>query len=521
MLHIRNLTLRHRFDDRILIQDLECHLQAGDCVALIGEEGNGKSTLLQLAAAMAGAAPMPEYIDYTGTITLDSDLVGYLPQFLPEKDAEQSIYDYMLSAPGIDLYDTSGWHSAAIEVGLDPGLLYSGQKMGELSGGEKIKVQFVRLLQRRPDIWLLDEPSNDLDLNTLKWLETFMQSRQELIWFISHDETLIRRTADGIVHLEQIWRKTEARWTVARVPYETYITERAHAFSKQDQLARKEEAEHRSKQERYQQIRNRVEHEQNTISRQDPGGGRLLKKKMHAVQALGRRMEKDYENRTRISDSEDAILAFFEETVTLPSSKEILRFRLEALHTPDHTRTLARNLRLDITGPEKVAIIGTNGSGKTTLLRALARDLLTRQDIKAAYMPQDYADLMDAAALPVDWLVPSGQAEARQRALDHLGSMRFTRLEMTRPLRELSGGQKAKLFILRMILNGNNVLILDEPTRNFSPLSGPVIREILAVFGGAVIAVSHDRLFLTEVPDTIYALTEAGLQRFDEDPAGL
>ena len=521
MLHIRNLTLRHRIDDRILIRNLECHLQAGDCAALTGEEGHGKSTLLQLAAAMAGAAPKPEYIDYTGTITLDSDLVGYLPQFLPEEDAGHSVYDYLLAAPGAEPYDTSGWHSAAVEVGLDPDLLYSSQKMSELSGGEKIKVQFVRLLQRRPDIWLLDEPSNDLDLPTLKWLETFMQSRRELIWFISHDETLIRRTADVMVHLEQIWRKTESRWTVARVPYETYITERAAAFSKQDQLARKEEADYRSKQERYQQIRNRVEHEQNTISRKDPAGGRLLKKKMHAVQSLGRRMEKDYENRTRITDSEDAILAFFEESVTLPASKEILRFRLDTLRTPDQARTLAEDLELDVTGPEKIAIIGANGSGKTTLLRLIAEELLARRDIKAAYMPQDYTDRMETEALPVDWLVPSGKAEERQRALDHLGSMRFAHMEMTRPLRELSGGQKAKLFILRMILNGNNVLILDEPTRNFSPLSGPVIREILARFGGAVIAVSHDRLFLTEVPDTVYELTTGGLQRFDEDPASL
>lgn len=521
MLHIRDLTLRHRMDDRVLIQDFECHLQAGDCAALIGEEGNGKTTLLQLIASTAGATPEPDYISYTGDIVLESPLVGYLPQFVSAEDAGRSVYEFMLEAPGTDSYDTSGWHRAAVEVGLNPDLLYSTQKVGELSGGEKIKVQFVRLLQGRPDIWLLDEPSNDLDLPTLKWLETFMQTRRELILFISHDETLIRRTADTIVHLEQIWRKTEARSTVAKVPYETYVDERSEAFTKQDQLAKKEESEYRSKQERFMQIRNKVEHQQNTISRQDPSGGRLLKKKMHAVQSLGRRMEKEYEHRTRVSDSEDAILTFFDDAITLPSSKEILNFTLAELRTPDDARILSENIDLQIRGPEKVAIIGANGSGKTTLLRKIAAELLPRRDIRAAYMPQNYEEEMTPELVPVDWLVPSGKQTERQIALDHLGSMRFTHLEMTRPIGGLSGGQKAKLFILKMILHGNNVLILDEPTRNFSPLSGPVIRDILAAFGGAIITVSHDRLFLSQVPDIIYQLTENGLHRFEQDPSDL
>lgn len=242
---------------------------------------------------------------------------------------------------------------------------------------------------------------------------------------------------------------------------------------------------------------------------------------MHAVQSLGRRMEKEYEHRTRVSDSEDAILTFFDDAITLPSSKEILNFTLAELRTPDDARILSENIDLQIRGPEKVAIIGANGSGKTTLLRKIAAELLPRRDIRAAYMPQNYEEEMTPELVPVDWLVPSGKQTERQIALDHLGSMRFTHLEMTRPIGGLSGGQKAKLFILKMILHGNNVLILDEPTRNFSPLSGPVIRDILAAFGGAIIAVSHDRLFLSQVPDIIYQLTENGLHRFEQDPSDL
>ena len=99
------------------------------------------------------------------------------------------------------------------------------------------------------------------------------------------------------------------------------------------------------------------------------------------------------------------------------------------------------------------------------------------------------------------------------RIRNYLGSLRFTTLEMEHPISQLSGGQKAKIFFLHMILEESNVLLLDEPTRNFSPLSGPVIRELLSAFGGAILSVSHDRLYLEEVCQTIYALTPQGLER--------
>ena len=117
------------------------------------------------------------------------------------------------------------------------------------------------------------------------------------------------------------------------------------------------------------------------------------------------------------------------------------------------------------------------------------------------------------AATPVDFLNHSGSRAEATRIRNYLGSLRFTTLEMEHPISQLSGGQKAKIFFLHMILEESNVLLLDEPTRNFSPLSGPVIREILSAFGGAILSVSHDRLYLEEVCQTIYALTPQGLER--------
>ena len=117
---------------------------------------------------------------------------------------------------------------------------------------------------------------------------------------------------------------------------------------------------------------------------------------------------------------------------------------------------------------------------------------------------------------PVDFLDQSGDKEERTRIRTYLGSLKYTADEMAHPISELSGGQKAKVLLLKMSLSGANVLILDEPTRNFSPLSGPVIRKMLAEFPGAIISISHDRKYMDEVCDKIYKLTENGLSEIEK-----
>ena len=252
-----------------------------------------------------------------------------------------------------------------------------------------------------------------------------------------------------------------------------------------------------------------MEHDQNAVSRQDPHSGRLLKKKMHAVQSLGRRFEREAAEMTALPEVEEAVFLRFSPDIALPAGKTVLDLRLDELTAGD--RVLARDLRLHVSGGEKVGILGRNGAGKTTLLRQIAAQLLERRDLKAAYMSQDYAETLPLDQTPVDYLAPSGHRDDVTRARTFLGSIRFAREEMFHPIRALSGGQKAKLLLTRMMLEGSDVLVLDEPTRNFSPLSGPRVREVLRSYGGSIIAVSHDRKFLTEVCDKLYTFTESGL----------
>ena len=158
-------------------------------------------------------------------------------------------------------------------------------------------------------------------------------------------------------------------------------------------------------------------------------------------------------------------------------------------------------------------LLGKNGAGKTTLLRKIAEELLPRTDIKAAYMPQNYEEGFDLSQNPIELLAKGGTKEERTKIRTYLGSIKFTADEMSHPAAELSGGQKAKLFFAKMALGDYNVLILDEPTRNLSPLSNPQVREVLESFGGVIISVSHDRKYIAEVCDEIFRLDENGLKK--------
>ena len=209
---------------------------------------------------------------------------------------------------------------------------------------------------------------------------------------------------------------------------------------------------------------------------------------------------------------EQAILTSFDEDASyIPVGKTVLRFDLEKLVAGEHV--LSRDIRLWVTGPEKIGIIGANGTGKSTLLKLLAAELLPRNDLRTSYMPQDYGDGLMEGKTPVEILAPSGRKDDVTRARTLLGAMKYKTEEMDHPADGLSGGQRAKLLFLSMVLNGSNVLILDEPTRNFSPLSAPVIRQVLTDFPGCIISVSHDRQYLTQVCDRVLELSESGLRQ--------
>ena len=510
MLQVKNLTITHRKDNRVLLDRFNLVLNDGDKCAIIGEEGNGKSTLLKL---IYNEEAVDSYVEFSGEIIRTNSCLGYLAQELSAEEKAKTIYEFMCELPLFFELTPQEMAEAARKLKLTVELFYSEQKMGELSGGEKIKLQLARLMFKRPDVLLLDEPSNDLDIDSLHWLEDFINGAEIPVLYISHDETLLENTANKIVHLEQLKRKQECKYTVEKADYRSYVDRRISGLAHQEQVARKERADYEKQQTKFRQIQQKVEHAQNVISRQDPAGGRLLKKSMHRIKAYEARFEKEFENMTEIPETEDAIFIKFGEKASMPAGKTVVEYELPELTVED--RILAKDIFLRIKGPEKVCIIGKNGCGKTTLLRKIAEELLSRTDIKASYMPQSYEELLNMEQTPVEFLSEVGDKDEISRIRTYLGSMKYTPDEMLHKIGDLSGGQKAKILLLKMSMSGSNVLILDEPTRNFSPLSGPVIRDMLKGFGGTIITISHDRKYISEVADVVYELTEDGLKLFE------
>lgn len=344
---------------------------------------------------------------------------------------------------------------------------------------------------------------------SLQWLEELIGRLEIPMLYISHDEVFLENTANLIIHMERLRRKTVPRATVVRSGYRDYVENRERGLRKQEQIAVNERKEYDRKQERLRWIEQKVEHQQNTVSRQDPHRGYVLKKKMHAVKSQERRLLGEADRLTEFPETEEAVFVRFGEQVRMPGGKRVLEYEKDELTAGE--RVLARNIRLEIMGPEKVCIIGRNGAGKSTMLKEIAGLLLERKDIKAAYMSQNYEDLLSQEQTPAEYLAVTGDKEEQDRICTYLGSMKYTADEMMRPVRELSGGQKAKLLLLKMSMQQCSVLILDEPTRNFSPLSTRVIREILKSYQGTIISVSHDRKYIREVCTRVYELDREGL----------
>lgn len=499
MLQIKKLNLTHKKDLRIILNDFNLVLNDGDKAVIIGEEGNGKSTLMKW---IYNPSLVENYIEADGERIMGHERLGYLPQEMLDEDKEKTIYEYFSEEEIFWEKTPKELSVIAGKFGMKNDFFYSNQTMGSLSGGEKVKTQLMRLFIRDVSVLLLDEPSNDIDIATLTLLEKIINDWKHIVLFISHDETLIERTANMVIHIEQIIRKTKARYTVAKLPYRRYVEERLHKFEIQKQRALSDRREKKIRDEKYQRVMQSVQGALRSCTRQAPSVAKNLKDKMHTVKAMERRFEKEDENMTQMPEQEEAIFVKLgDENSHIPAGKTVIEYELSKLVTPDGKRILAEGIHLKIKGSEKM-----------TLLKKIAEELLNRNDIKAEYMPQTYEDLLDLDVTPVDYLDKTGDKEERTRIRTYLGSLKYTPDEMEHPIRELSGGQKAKVLLLRMSLSGANVLILDEPTRNFSPLSGPVIRKMLREFPGAVISISHDRKYIEEVCDKIYQLNPNGLQ---------
>lgn len=495
---------------RVILKDLDLSVNAGDRLAVIGEEGNGKSTLCRLLVD-------PHLLDgafvVSGSRFAPGLRIGYLPQTFSKDQLNRSVAHLLR----LDEPQSSMNHRVAVIKQLAQlGISIPDQRFDEplvrFSGGERIKLAIASLMIDLPDLLVLDEPTNDLDLPTLRWLERFLLSTRIPVVFVSHDTTLLTRCANRILHLEQTQRKTVPIWTLHSTGYEAYLNARKANLQRQTVLANKQKADYDHQVERWRNIYQKVEHAQATISRQDPAGARLLKKKIKNLKAVKARL--DHQPKLKKPDPEEAVTLFFDDHAPVPASKRLLEDYLDCLSMDG--RVLSHDLQLTVMGQDRVAIIGANGCGKTTYLNHLIA-LAQSKGIKLGVMPQHLDSTLPLHRCAVDALRVTGTTEEKTRIMTLLGNLKFTADEMLQPLGDCSQGQKAKVLLASLVMGDYELLILDEPTRNLSPLTLPVIVGMLQRFHGAILAVSHDRHFLGHVFTSVLELSLRGLNVIDVD----
>ena len=504
MININHLTITQNKDLRDLVSDLNITIQDGEKVAIIGEEGNGKSTLLRTLMG-------EKLADFSirGEIQSDLQSLAYIPQKLPEDLKKKTLHDYFF-LDSADL-DYSILYRLAEELHFDSDRFASDQEIGSLSGGEALKIQLIHEFAKPFEILFLDEPSNDLDIEMVDWLKKQIHKTRQTVIFISHDEDFLSQTADTIIHLRLVKHRKEAETLVEHLDYDRYSEHRKAHFARQSQQAANDQRSYEKTMEKHRRVKQKVE----TALRNTKNdvAGRLLAKKMKNVLSQEKRFEKAAQSMTQKPLEEEQIQLFFSDVEPLATSKVLIRMENETLSIGQ--RILSQGLQLTVRGQDKIGIIGPNGVGKSTLLAKLHQLLSGKRENSLGFMPQNYQEKLQLDLSPVEFLSQTGHKEEIQRIQSHLASLNFSYPEMHQQVRSLSGGQQGKLLLLNLVLRKPNFLILDEPTRNFSPTSQPEIRKLFANYSGGLVTVSHDRRFLKEICTSIYSLTEHGLKIVD------
>lgn len=508
MLVLKKITIQ-TLKGRTLLLDCSFSLNKNDRLAIIGEEGNGKSTLCKL---IAGVDDIRRDFIVSGSVNSDHERIGYLPQSLSETHNLMDVFSFLIKDPiNADYEILSQFEKHLNKFNMDFSQEDYYRSISTFSGGEKIKIQLAKLLIDEPTVMILDEPTNDLDIDTLKWMESFIVNSSIPLIYVSHDSVLLTKTANRILHLEQTERKQKPLWTLESIGFDEYLAKRSYLLDRQENLAKKQKSEYDAQMERWRQIFQKVEHRQNTISRQDPHGGQLLKKKMKNIKAVKNRIDKV--ERIKKPDPEEAVNIFFESKESIPARKMIFDDQLDSLYIKD--RRLSSNIHLQIFGPARIGIIGSNGCGKSTYLKYVDQKM-TERGISHYMMHQEYSELLDLSKSAISFLVKDGTKDERSEIMTYLGNLKFTEEEMMIPMESLSLGQRAKVILVDMVRSPVDCLILDEPTRNLSPLTIPVIESMFKQFHGAILAVSHDRQFLNHVCDQHYLFTSEGLCLIDK-----
>ncbi|MGB1055564.1 MAG: ABC-F family ATP-binding cassette domain-containing protein [Flavobacteriales bacterium] len=526
MLHL--LSVGVHFGERTLFEGLDLAIGNKDRIGLVGRNGAGKSTLLKVIAGHQKAS--------TGSVSAPKDYrIGYLPQEM-EHDETATVLEVAMKAfeemqllekrlenltkevaertdyesdsyanliqelsdanERLDAIGASSTEEQAHRIlqGLGFKVEDMGRTMSEFSGGWKMRVELAKLLLMQPDLLLLDEPTNHLDIESIQWLETFLIHHPGAILLISHDrvflDTLTKRTVEiGGVKLYDF-----------KGPYSKYQVWREEERSRQEQAAKN--------QQKY------IQDTEQLINK-----FRAKKNKAAFAQSLIKKLDKL--ERVEVDAAENAQIRF--RFPPAPRSGKVI-FEAQTLKKCFGDLTVFEGLDFIMARQEKVALVGKNGAGKTTLTRMLlqqesctAGTLNVGHNVDIGYYAQNQTDELDGNMTVLETLEDVAVGDVRKQLRGLLGSFLFTGEDVDKKVKVLSGGEKARLALCKLLLHPYNVLVLDEPTNHLDLKSKAVLKEALQSFDGSLVVVSHDRDFLSDMTQLVYEVTPTGLKQYIGD----
>lgn len=511
MIRLQNLTLQR--GPQRLLEDAELTLHAGHKAGLIGANGAGKSSLFALLRgelhpdsgdcflpADWRIAHMRQEVDTLDRLAVDYVLDGDLRLREVQRDlaAAEAAHDGAAQARlHAELDSADGYTADARARKLLAGLGFTNEqtdrRVGDFSGGWRMRLNLAQALMCPSDLLLLDEPTNHLDLDAIIWLEEWLKSYPGTLLLISHDRDFLDAVVDHVAHVDQ--RKI----TLYRGGYTAFERARAERLAQQQQAYEKQQAQRA--------------HMESYIAR-----FKAQATKARQAQSRIKALERMEELSAAHVDSPFDFV--FRESTKI--SSPLIDLSDARLGYGD--KTILEKVKLQLTPGARIGLLGPNGAGKSTLIKNLAGELsplagrLTRgENTVVGYFAQHQLDSLDAKASPLLHLQRLAPSEREQTLRDFLGGFDFRGARIDEPVLNFSGGEKARLALALIAWERPNLLLLDEPTNHLDLEMRLALTMALQEFSGAVLVVSHDRHLLKSTTDNFFLVADGKVEEFDGD----
>ncbi len=483
LLHLRNIHLEN--GDNRLFDSIDLSIEQGERLCLVGRNGTGKSTLMKLLCR--------EVIADDGDIIHSPDLkIARLQQDVPH-GSDARVFDIV--AQGLtDLHPEDEWQVQwKVDTVLSRLQLDGEVSFDSLSGGWKRRALLARALVSEPDLLLLDEPTNHLDIPAIEWLENFLLSYKGTLLFVSHDRAFVQKLATRIIELD---RGKLTSWVGTYQQYQERKQAALEAEAQQAALFDKRLAEEE------------VWIRQGIKARRTRNEGRV--RRLEA-------MREEFKQRRNLQGKVQAQIGQADASGKIVIDAANLSYAWE-------DKPLIRNFSTTVMRGDKIGIIGPNGVGKTTLIKLLLGqiqpdsgklELGTR--LQVAYFDQhraqfdDEKNLRDNLAPGSDFVEINGQ---KQHIISYLQNFLFTPLQIQKPVKVLSGGERNRLLLARLFAQPSNLLVLDEPTNDLDAETLELLEELLIDYQGTLLLISHDRSFLNSVVTRSIVFENGGIGEY-------